>query len=211
MLTTASDHILRPFRRNRFLQALAIGFVIAWLVAAINPENRFDWLLENLLVFAAVLVLVYLDRTRPLSDLSYFLIFLFLLLHLLGAHYTYSKTPIGFWLQDLFAQDRNHYDRIVHFSFGLFIVYPVRELLIRYAGTSPRLGGYTAFATIATLSSIYEIIEWIVAILVDPAAAAAYLGTQGDVFDAQKDAGLAIIGAVLTLVAIWFFSSKNAV
>ena len=111
----------------------------------------------------------------------------------------------------MFAQDRNHYDRIVHFSFGLLIVYPIRELLIRYAGTSPRLSGYTAFVTIATLSSIYEIIEWIVAILVDPAAAAAYLGTQGDAFDAQKDAGLAIIGAVLTLVTIWFFSSENTV
>jgi putative membrane protein len=201
MVTTASDRVMRPFRRNRLLQGLAAVFAVCWLAGAVAPEDRFDWFLESLLVFVAVALLGWFYRARPLSDLSYVLITVFLVLHTIGAHYTYSKTPLGFWLQDALALDRNHFDRVVHFCFGVLIVYPVREALVRFAGAGLPLSGFTAVTVIATASVVYEIMEWIVAVVVSPEAAMAYLGTQGDAFDAQKDSLLAIAGAVFGLVA----------
>lgn len=200
MLTTASDQVIRPFRHNKLLQGLAALFAIVWLVGAVAPVNRFDWFLENLLVFVAVGMLGHFYRTRPLSDLSYALIFIFLVLHTVGAHYTYSKVPLGFWLQDALTFERNHFDRVIHFGFGVLIFYPVREVLFRYSGAGLRLSGFAAFTVIATSSVVYEIIEWIVAVIVSPEAAMAYLGTQGDAFDAQKDSVLAIAGVFFGLV-----------
>jgi len=200
MPTTASDRITRPFRHNKLLQGLTALFAIVWLAGAIAPLSRFDWFLENLLVFAAVGLLGYFYRTRPLSDLSYTLIVIFLVLHTVGAHYTYSMVPFGFWLQDAFTLERNHFDRIIHFSFGVLSFYPVREVLLRYTGAGLRLSAFVAFTIIATSSAVYEIIEWIVAGIVSPEAAMAYLGTQGDAFDAQKDLALAISGVFFGLV-----------
>lgn len=201
MIGTARDSVIVPFHRNSLLQGLTAAFAVAWLAAAIAPENRFDWLLENLLVFIGVGLLGSFYRTRPLSDLSYILIAAFLALHVLGAHYTYSQAPPGFWLQDAFGLDRNHFDRLVHLGFGILIVYPVREALLRYTGAGRGLSGFAAFTVIAASSLIYETIEWAVAIIVSPDAAMAFLGTQGDVFDAQKDSTLAVAGALLGLLA----------
>ncbi len=208
MLTTVSDRDLTPLRRNRLLQALMVLFAVFWLLAAIDPEDRFDWFLENLLVFLTVGLLVFFYRKWPVSDLSYLLIFLFLVLHIIGSHYTYSNTPFGFWLQELLAQDRNHYDRIIHFCFGLFITYPILEVFLRYAKVRYHISMLIAFALIATMSGIYEIIEWIVAIIVSSEAAMAYLGTQGDPFDAQKDSALAILGSLAALALTQIFARK---
>lgn len=201
MISTATDSVIVPFRRNRLLQGLTAAFTVAWLAASIAPDNRFDWLLENLLVFVGVGLLGAFYRTRPLSDLTYILIAAFLTLHVLGAHYTYSQVPLGFWLQDAFGLDRNHFDRLVHLGFGILIVYPVRETLFRYTGAGRGLSGFAAFTVIAASSLIYETIEWAVAIIVSPDAAMAFLGTQGDVFDAQKDSTLAVAGALVGLLA----------
>lgn len=200
MISTAADRVLLPFRRNKPLQGMAAIFAVVWVVGAIAPENRFDWFLENLLVFVYVGLLGHFYRTRPLSDLSYFLIAIFLVLHSLGAHYTYSKVPPGFWIQEILTLERNHYDRVIHFVFGLLIVYPVREVLFRFAGAGSGLSGFSAFTVIATSSVVYEIMEWVVAVIVSPEAAMAYLGTQGDVFDAQKDSTLAMVGGLLGLL-----------
>lgn len=199
MITTVNDRLTPDFARNRLLQALTVVFAVVWVVAAIAPVDRFDWFLENLLVFVAVVLLGRYYRTSPLSDLSYILITAFLVLHMVGAHYTYAKVPFGFWLQEVLPLERNHFDRLIHFGFGLLIVCPVREILFRYAGAGPKLSGFTAFAVIATSSVVFEVVEWIVAVIVSPEAAMAYLGTQGDVFDAQKDSVLAIVGGVLGL------------
>jgi putative membrane protein len=200
MISTAADRVLLPFRRNKPLQGMDAIFAVVWVVGAIAPENRFDWFLENLLVFVYVGLLGHFYRTRPLSDLSYLLIAIFLVLHSLGAHYTYSKVPPGFWIQEFLTLERNHYDRVIHFVFGLLIVYPVREVLFRFAGAGSGLSGFSAFTVIATSSVVYEIMEWVVAVIVSPEAAMAYLGTQGDVFDAQKDSTLAMVGGLLGLL-----------
>ena len=122
------------FAENRKLQLMLAWLAGLWMLTAIAPLYRFDWLLENLLVFIYGAILIATYRRFTFSNFSYGLFTVFISLHLVGAHYTYAETPFGFWLQDWFDLSRNHYDRIVHFSFGLLMAYPFHELLTRAAG-----------------------------------------------------------------------------
>ena len=126
--------VIRPFSSNRFLQAMILWLVLIGVVTAIEPLYPRDWLLENLLVFIWCGILLFSYRRFQFSNLSYGLFVLFISLHLVGAHYTYSETPFGFWMQDWFGFERNHYDRLVHFTFGLLLAYPMREILLRTSG-----------------------------------------------------------------------------
>jgi putative membrane protein len=198
-LTMADSAITADFGRNRLLQLLTGIYALVWTAAAIAPVYRFDWFLENLLVLLAVGLLAASYRSFPLSNLSYLLITLFLSLHTLGAHFTYSQTPFGFWLQEIFGLARNPYDRLVHFGFGLIVVYPVREALMRSLEARGLRADLLAFAVMLASSSLYEMIEWTTALIISPEAALAFLGTQGDVFDAQKDTLAAAAGALLGL------------
>ena len=196
-----------PFRKNRLLQACTIWIIVLWTITAINPLYPRDWLLENLLVFISCAVLMITISRFQFSNLSYGLFTLFLSLHLVGAHYTYAETPIGFWFQDWFGWERNHYDRLVHFAFGLLIAYPIRELLLRCSHTGDAWASASAVSHIVMLSAVHEIIEAIVAIIVDPELGAAYLGIQGDEWDAQKDTGLALFGAIIAIAVSETISS----
>jgi len=199
MFTTALSETRVNFRNNRLLQALAAGYGVIWLFAAIAPTSRFDWFLENLLVIAFVALLVATYRAFPLSDLSYTLIAIFLSLHAVGAYYTYSEAPMGFWLKEALELERNHYDRLVHFLFGLLFSYPLREVVMHGARVYGPWCYVLSFALALSLSSFYEILEWGAAEILDPEAILTFLGTQGDVFDAQKDAVLAAAGVILGL------------
>ena len=128
----------------------------------------------------------------------------FLSLHLIGAHSTYEHAPPGDWLQALFEVQRNHYDRIVHFCFGLLIAHPFREILLRAAAVRPAWSRFLAVNCILAFSAFYELLEAGVATLVSPELGAAYLGTQGDSWDAQKDAFLAFSGALLAMILSGF-------
>jgi len=192
----------RPFADNRFLQIVAGCYIVLWIALAIRPLDRSDWLLENLLVFATAIVLGLTYHRFQFSNLSYALLALFLALHTVGAHYTYAKVPVGFWLQHFYHLNRNHYDRVIHFSFGLLIVYPVRELLARSAGAREAWAMWLALGGTIALSSFFEIIEAVVAQVVRPDLGAAYLGTQGDIWDAQKDMTAAVLGAALTMILL---------
>ncbi len=190
----------RSFQKSPLLQTLTALYAAVWIVAAVRPVDRSDWLLENLLVFASVAVLVLTYRRLPLSNLSYVLLFVFLLLHAAGAHYTYAEVPIGYWLKETFDLSRNHFDRIVHFSFGLLLTYPARDVLTRVA----RVRGFWAWClpvtVVVSLSGFFEIVEAVVAWNVKPELGIAYLGTQGDIWDAQKDMAVAILGAALAVI-----------
>jgi putative membrane protein len=194
----------QSFRDNRFLQALLAWLLLLWIVTAIAPLYRRDWLLENLLVFVTVGALAATWRRFRFSNLSYGLLTLFLSLHLVGAHYTYAETPLGFWLQDALELSRNHYDRIVHFSFGLLLAYPFRELLLRAAGIRQAWSYLLVVICVLGFSGFYEALEGLVAMIVSPELGSAYLGTQGDEWDAQKDTGLAFVGAVIATSWVWF-------
>ena len=192
-----------PFRSNRRLLLLVGWLAIVWIVTAIEPLYPRDWLLENLLVFISCGLLAATYRRFRFSNAVYALFTVFITLHLVGAHYTYSETPIGFWIQDWFGLERNHYDRFVHFCFGLLLAWPMREILMRAAGVERAWSYILAIICVLAFSAIYEVIEGIAAVVVEPELGMAFLGTQGDVWDAQKDSALALVGAVIAMFATW--------
>lgn len=178
--------------------ACLVGFALIWSGLAIAPRSRTTWLLENLLTFVAVLTLVFSYRRLRFSDGVYVRGTLFLVLHTLGSHYTYSEVPIGEWAAAALGLGRNHYDRVVHFAFGLLLFEGCRELVFRRERRLARPWELAlSVAVMATGSLVYEIVEWLTAIVVDPAAGTAFVGDQGDPWDAQKDMGLACLGALL--------------
>jgi putative membrane protein len=189
-------------RANHSLRLLLGWYVVFWVAMAISPLDRSDWLLENLLVFVAVGFLAATYRSFPLSNFSYLLITIFMTLHAVGAHYTYEHVPPGYWMKDLFELERNHFDRIVHFAFGLLIIYPVREALQRSVKAPSFWTYFLPLTIVLAASGFYEVLESWVAQIVSPELGAAYLGTQGDVWDAQKDMTAAMIGALLSLAFI---------
>ncbi len=161
-----------------------------------------NWMLENALT---VLFLVFLFATfkkYQFSDLTYLLICVYLCLHIYGAKYTYAENPFGYWLKDYFNTSRNRYDRIVHFSFGFLLAYPMRELFLRWL-RYPKFAAWVLPIEITlSISAFYELIEWAVADVFFKAQGDAYLGTQGDIWDAQKDIFLAFIGAILSTTIV---------
>lgn len=170
-----------------------------WLLLAIHPVNRQDWLLENLLVFLALPPLLFTRRWFTFSNVSYSLLTVFLTLHAVGAHYTYSEVPFFNWMRDGFSLDRNHYDRIVHFLFGFLLSLPLWEFLVGVVGLRTGWARVAAVHVVMAWSAAYEMIEALVAHLVSPELGAAYNGIQGDIWDAQKDAALAMFGSILAM------------
>jgi len=204
-MTTANSHLSHGFRKKRFQQALAVIFIIFWIVFAISPLYRPEWWLENYLLFAFILFLVLSYNKLQLSDLSYLLITIFLLLHTVGAHYGYSSVPIGFAIKDAFSLMRNPYDRIVHFLFGFLFAYPIYELLKRYSNQKDVWLYILPINFIISLSAIYEIIEAIVAWTFPPEQYNPFVGLQGDIWDGYKDMLLVTTGAIISTLIIWFF------
>lgn len=187
---------------TRYQKLLLVAFGLVWTWAAIAPRYPHDWLLENILVFIFVPAILLMGRYFRLSSLSYTLIALFMALHVVGSHYTYAEVPFGYTLQAWFGSERNMYDRLVHFSFGLLMAYPMRELFLRVARTRGVWGYWFPMELVLAFSALYEIIEWLVAARVDPTAGLAFLGAQGDVWDAQKDMMLAGLGATLAMAMV---------
>lgn len=194
------EEITTPFRRNRPLQLMILWLVMVWGVAAIKPLYPIDWVLENLLTYIYGALLIITHRRFKFSNLAYGLFTVFLTLHMIGAHYTYAETPLGFWMQEWFGFTRNHYDRVVHFSYGLLLVVPMREAVVRIIGVPLRWSRFMAVIMILSFSAFYELLEMWTAIIVSPELGDAYLGTQGDVWDAQRDTFLAFAGAIITMV-----------
>jgi putative membrane protein len=199
----ATAHRADGLAGNRPLQAMIAGYTALWIALAILPLYRSDWLLENLLVFGFVGVLVATFRRFQFSNFSYLLFTLFLTLHAYGAHYTYSETAFGFWLKDAFQLERNPYDRIVHFSFGLLLTFPLRELSQRVLRLRRVWSYVVPFLLLLSMSAGYESIESWVARIVSPELGTAYLGTQGDEWDAQRDMDRAMTGALICLGLTW--------
>jgi putative membrane protein len=198
-MTTATAHIYADIDRNRLQQGLALWYLFFWVLTGISPLDRRDWLLENFLVvvFSGLLIATY--RRFPLSDVSYVLIAIFLTLHSVGAHYTYAQVPIGSWAKDTFHLARNHYDRVVHFSFGLMLAYPARELFLRVANARGFWAYYLPLDVILALSAMYEIMESWFAKIIGPGLGDAWLGTQGDIWDSQNDMTCAAAGAIVCM------------
>ena len=195
---------------DRYPLTLLVLFCVIFAALGIAPAYRQDWLLENLLVLVAVPSLVLNYRRLRFSNFAYTCLFIFFVLHEIGAHYTYSEVPWREWLQAIAGGSteagaiagRNHFDRLVHFSYGLLMMPAAWELL--QARAAPR-GIWRYLLPVLFLIShsvIYELIEWGAAIVFGGDLGAAYLGTQGDAWDAQKDMALAALGAVTGLLLV---------
>lgn len=185
-----------------------LAVVVAFsAVMAIGPIDRKDWALENALLVVGLAVLVGTHGWLPLSRVSYTLVFVFCMLHALGAHYTYALVPYDRWcealtgttLSSLTGWERNHYDRLVHFSYGLLLAYPIREVFCRVAEVRGFWAYYLPLDVTMATSMLYELIEWAAAEVFGGDLGVAYLGTQGDVWDAQKDMGMATLGAAVAM------------
>jgi putative membrane protein len=183
------------------------GIVLAYacvvVASGIGARYPADWWLENGVVFAAAGgVALAWRRGFVFSDRSLLLIALLGVLHAYGAHYTYSETPLGNALRDGLGLERNPYDRIVHFAFGLLLAAPLRELALRSVGARGAWSFVLPLAGALAVSASYELVESWAARLAAPELGTAYLGTQGDEWDAQKDTTAALVGASLALAGI---------
>jgi putative membrane protein len=205
-----SISLRRPKKSVSYFLPIAVACYVAfWIILAIHPLDRGDWLLENLLIFIGMAVLALTYRRFQFSNISYALILVFLVFHTIGAHYTYAKVPIGFWMKDWLHLSRNHYDRVIHFSFGFLLLYPMRELLIRSAHANAGWATWLALAALCALSSFFEILEGLIAQIVRPDLGTAYLGTQGDIWDAQKDMGAAFVGGIIVATFLSFRAPRR--
>ena len=197
--------------RTRLIQTLAAGFALLWVVLALSPFDRSDWLLENVLTAVGVGVLVATRRVLPLSNASYVSICGFLCLHTIGAHYTYSLVPYdeafravtGHPLDGSSEGARNHYDRFVHFAYGSLLVLPLRELMMLHAGVRGFWSYFLPIDIVLSTSALYELIEWGAAVFFGGDLGAAFLGTQGDGWDAHKDIALGGLGGLVATLVIW--------
>jgi putative membrane protein len=186
------------FKQNYLLWLITIVFTIVWANSLIWTSDINNWLLENALTFLFIVVLFLFYKKYQFSDLTYLLIGIYLCLHVYGSKYTYADNPFGYWLQDVFQSERNHYDRIVHFSFGFLLAYPMRELFLKWFQYPKIVAWILPIEITLSISGLYELIEWAVADVFFQEQGVAYLGTQGDIWDAQKDIFLAFSGALLS-------------
>lgn len=179
---------------------LAVAAVVSVLTVWDPPAGRVSWALEvgPMLAFIAVLIALY--PRLPLSHLAYGCVFVHLFILIYGGIYTYANTPLGNWAKEAFDLSRNHYDRVGHLALGVFPSVIVRELLLRRTPLRP--GPWFTFlanSVILAIAAFWELLEWWVALLTSPETGTAFLGSQGDVWDAQWDMLLALIGSAVTL------------
>ena len=173
-------------------------YVLVWIIMAINPKYPQDWLLENVLVFLVFPFIVWMDKKHNYSLLSIILLLIFASLHSLGSHYTYAEMEHFDAITQLFGFERNHFDRLVHFLFGLLLFRILFEMITPGIATVKTALLFT-FTMIISISALYEIIEWFAVIIFHPELGSAFLGTQGDVWDSQQDTLVATIGALINM------------
>lgn len=190
--------------KKYFPYYLLFAYLALFTFTAIHPFARDVWIAENIPIVLIVTTLVFLYvKGQRFSNTAYMFMSVLIFMHTIGGYYTFERVPFGF-VTNLFGFERNHYDRIAHFSVG-FYAYAIAELLeTRRLVNSRVITTLFAVFAIFTVASAYEIIEWWYAASADPSAGAAFLGSQGDIWDAQKDMladGLGAIAAVVFFVA----------
>lgn len=199
-----------PYLQQPLHLLYSLAFMLFWVYTGLTTPDLKNWLLENTLTLSLIVFLVAFYNIFRFSDTSYTLVFLFLLLHVYGSQYQYADNPLGEWIKEQYALQRNHYDRLVHFGFGLLLAYPMHEVLANGFKVKPFLSYLMPVEFILSLSALYELIEWIVADWVYGGGEQGmdYLGMQGDMWDAQKDVALAMCGAILAM-AVTFILRTN--
>jgi putative membrane protein len=196
----------------RYPLCLLAIYAVIWIALAIDPVYRHDWMLENVLVAAAVPLLILTAKRLRFSDFTYTCFFIFFVLHAIGAHYTYALVPYDEWfhsltgtsLDELLGFERNHFDRLVHFLYGLLITPAAIEIFAHYGRYPATWAALFPALFMSSHAGIYEIVEWGAALVFGGDLGQAYLGTQGDIWDGQKDMALAFVGTAIAIAAYAF-------
>ncbi len=175
-------------------------FVLLW--SAIAPHDRLTWWLEATPVFAGLFVLFFTCKKFPLTQISYLLVTVHFIILLIGAHYTYARVPLFNGLMEMFNLSRNHYDRVGHFMQGFVPAILAREIVVRFnVFRSKKWQFFFIICFCLALSSFYELFEWGTAITLGDSAND-FLGTQGDIWDTQKDMFLALVGSFSAILIL---------
>ncbi|WP_339840861.1 DUF2238 domain-containing protein [uncultured Maribacter sp.] len=180
-------------------------FIIVWQNSFVGTTDIANWCIENTLTVISLLFLVLTFKRYRFSNFSYFVICIFLCLHVYGSKYTYAGNTFGFWLQDMFHFPRNQYDRLVHFNFGLLLYYPMQECFSKWLRYPQRIAFFLPITVSLSVSGLYEIIEWLVADIFFVEQGVSYLGTQGDVWDSQKDMAMAFLGSTIAFSIFYVY------
>lgn len=193
---------LHGTREHARLPLILAAILAAILIASVwnPPAGRFSWLLEVGPGLAGIAVLAAVYRRLPMSHFVYVCVFVHVLILNYGGIYTYAETPLGNWARDTFDLSRNHYDRVGHLALGIFPAFIAREVLLRR--TPLERGGWLYFlvlCVILAIAAFWELLEWWTTLVVASDVGTAFLGSQGDVWDAQWDMFLALVGAMIVL------------
>jgi len=206
--TTASSKDRTAFKKNIWLMVCIAFFLAVWGNSLIGTTDLANWFLENTLVFICLFFLIFTFRKHQFSDLSFVLIGLYLCLHVYGSKYTYAENPFGYWIKDVLHTTRNPYDRLVHFGFGFLLAYPLREMFLRWLKYPAWVAWILPIEVSLSFSTLYELLEWAVADVLFKDQGPAYLGTQGDPWDAHKDIFVAVVGAALAIGIIYLLKKR---
>lgn len=186
-----------------------ISLICITIWSVIEPKDLFTWFLESVPVFMGAVILIYSYRNFPLTPLLYYLLFMHAVILLIGAHYTYAEVPLFDHIAQMFGHTRNNYDNVGHFVQGFVPAMIAREILLRM--TPIKQGKILKIIIISValaISATYELIEWAVAEMTGESAEA-FLGTQGDVWDTQKDMAFALTGAIFALLTLTKLHNKQ--
>ncbi len=182
-------------------------YIVLFLILAINPYDRAVWWAENIPVMIIVAFLAFTYKRFQFSNTAYILMSIFILMHTIGGHFTFARVPFD-WFTNLFGFERNHYDRIAHFSVG-FYAYAMAEFLQKTKAVNKKWVLYLMpIFFIMAVAGAYEVIEWWYAVSADPQAGIEVLGSQGDIWDAQKDILMDTLGALSAMFLFWIKSKK---
>ncbi len=198
-----SEYLWGTLTGSFVMRSALFAIVLAVLLwSGISPHDHFTWFLEVAPVLLGLPLLLLTAKTFPLTPLAYLLLAVHACILMVGGKYTYAEVPLGFWVSGIMGWTRNNYDKLGHLAQGFVPAIVAREILLRRSPLDR--GKWLAFIVVCiclAISAVYELVEWGTAVGTGEAAEA-FLGTQGDPWDTQKDMAMAGLGAILALLSL---------
>src|ERR1700759_3859226 len=193
---------MTPASRKKLHIALLVSFLAILVWSVIRPKDLFTWFLESFPAMIGLIILLATYRRFEWTTLVYLLIWMHMIILVIGGHYTYAEVPLFNWIRDAFHLSRNHYDRLGHFAQGFVPAMIPREFLLRKSPLKRvKLLAYIVVSICLAISAAYELLEFGVSVSTG-SAGDAFLGTQGDIWDTQKDMLMALIGSITALLTL---------